>query len=45
VSHAGLEPGSATHLLKSGQDVRTNHVLMEHSDAKISIMYAYALYR
>jgi len=43
VSHVGLEPGSATHLLISGQDVRTNRELMEHTDAKTTIIYAYAL--
>ncbi len=43
MNHAGLEPGSATHLLKSCQDVRTNRELMEHTDAKTTIIYAYAL--
>jgi len=43
VSHADLEPGNATHLLKSGQDVRTNRELIEHTDAKTTIIYAYAL--
>jgi site-specific recombinase XerD len=43
VSHAGLEPGSATHLLEGAQEVRTNHELIEHNDAKTDMIYTHVL--
>jgi site-specific recombinase XerD len=45
VSHADLEPGNATHLLERAQKVSTNHELIEHTDAKTSMIYTHVLKR
>jgi integron integrase len=43
--HAGLRPGKATHLLESGQDIRTIQELMGHRDLNTTMIYTHVVNR
>jgi len=45
VSHADLESDSATNLMERSPKVHTNHELMEHTDAKATMIYTHVLNR
>ncbi len=43
--HAGLRPGSATHLLERGQDIRTIQELLGNKDVSTTMIYRPVLNR